>query len=61
VIVSGDSIFSDTYSVAILDTGTSFTYVPYNEMTNIATYMADKFGSSNFGCYTSDGDYLCLF
>jgi hypothetical protein len=31
-IVQGDSVFSNTYQIAILDTGTSLTLVPLKEM-----------------------------
>ena len=45
IIFQGDSIFSDTYSVAILDSGTSFTLIPLKEMISIANSMEKKFGN----------------
>lgn len=43
LLVQGDSVFSDTYKIAILDSGTSLTVVPLKEMTKIANLMTTKF------------------
>ncbi len=50
LIVQGRSVFSDTYTVAIVDSGTSLTVVPYKEMLSIANSLGDKFGNDLFSC-----------
>lgn len=39
LIFQGDSVFSNTYQLAIVDSGTSFMLVPLKEMISIATAM----------------------
>ena len=50
LIFQGDSVFSDTFSIAIVDLTVKYTLVPLKEITSIANTMSKKFGNSVFGC-----------
>ena len=60
VIVQGQSVFSNSYSIAILESGTSLTLVPLKEMTRIGNAISKKFDQSTFAC-NSGSQILCLF
>lgn len=60
LIFQGDSVFSNTYQLAIADSGTSFMLVPLKEMMSIANALNNKFYYEYFAC-TSGSNVLCAF
>jgi hypothetical protein len=50
LIFQGDSVFSNTYQLAIADSGTSFMLVPLKEMMSIANALNNKFYYEYFAC-----------
>ena len=60
VLVRGQSVFSNTYTMAILDTGSYLTVLPLKEMTRIASSISKKFDPSKFNC-SSGAQIYCAF
>ena len=60
LIVQGQSVFSNSYSVAILDSGSSVNLVPLKEMTRIGNSISKIFDNSTFNC-TSGSLIYCSF
>jgi hypothetical protein len=54
LVFQGDSVFSNTYSVALLNITTTFTVIPLKEMVSIANFLTEKFGNMVFVCNLRD-------